>query len=144
MDALLDQAAARFGDHPAFVFFQTGERLTFRDLKERADRLAAALARLGVVKGTHVALMVPNGPAFPVTWLALARLGAVMIPVNNRYTARELSYVLRDADADFLVIHSDYLPGARGGWTGPRRPSPRTASSSWASVAPAPDITGTS
>jgi non-ribosomal peptide synthetase component F len=51
MGALLDQAAARFGDHPAFVFFQTGERLTFRDLKERADRLAAALARLGVVKG---------------------------------------------------------------------------------------------
>jgi acyl-CoA synthetase (AMP-forming)/AMP-acid ligase II len=114
MGALLDQAAARFGDHPAFVFFQTGERLTFHELKERADRLAAALARLGVVKGTHVALMVPNGPAFPVTWLALARLGAVMIPVNNRYTARELAYVLKDADADFLVIHSDYLPVLEG------------------------------
>jgi crotonobetaine/carnitine-CoA ligase len=110
MGALLDEAAARFGDHPAFVFFQTGERLTFRELKDRADRLAAALARLGAVKGTHVALMVPNGPAFPVTWLALARLGAVMIPVNNRYTSRELGYVLKDADADFLVIHSDYLP----------------------------------
>ena len=91
-----------------------GDQLTFRELKERADRLAAALARLGVVKGTHVALMVPNGPPFPVTWLALARLGAVMIPVNNRYTARELGYVLRDADADFLVIHSDYLPVLEG------------------------------
>jgi crotonobetaine/carnitine-CoA ligase len=114
MGALLDQAAGRFGDHPAFVFFQSGDQLTFRELKERADRLAAGLARLGVVKGTHVALMVPNGPPFPVTWLALARLGAVMVPVNNRYTARELSYVLRDADTDFLVIHSDYLPVLEG------------------------------
>jgi acyl-CoA synthetase (AMP-forming)/AMP-acid ligase II len=110
MGSLLDQAAERFGDHPAFVFFQSGDRLTFREFKDRADRLAAALARVGVIKGTHVALMVPNGLAFPVTWLALASLGAVMVPVNNRYTARELGYVLEDSDADFLVIHSDYLP----------------------------------
>ena len=114
MGALLDQAATRFADHPAFVFFQSGEQLTFRRFKERADRLASALDRLGVIKGTHVAVMVPNGPPFPVTWLALARLGAVMIPVNNRYTARELEYVLKDADADFLVIHSDYLPVLAG------------------------------
>ena len=75
MGALLDQAAARFGDRPAFVFFQSGHRLSFREFKGRADRRAAALARLGVTKGTHVALMVPNGPEFPVTWLALGRLG---------------------------------------------------------------------
>src|SRR5262245_837 len=56
MGDLLDRAAARFGDHPAFVFFQSGECLTFRELKERVDRLAAALARVGVIKGTHVAL----------------------------------------------------------------------------------------
>ena len=109
MASLLDAAAARFADRPAFVFFETGEELSFRALGERAGRLAAALGGLGAAKGTHVAVMVPNGPAFPVTWLALARLGAVMIPVNNRYTARELGYVLTDGDADFLVIHRDYL-----------------------------------
>ena len=57
-----------------------------------------------LVKGTHVAVTLPNISAFPVTWLALARLGAVMVPVNVRYTPAELGYVLTDSEAEFLVI----------------------------------------
>ena len=44
-----------------------------------------------------------------LTWLALARLGAVMVPVNKRYTARELAYTLTDSDTGWLVTHADYL-----------------------------------
>ena len=109
MGALLDQAAERFGEREAFNFFERAERLTFRAFKEQVGRLANALADIGVAKGSHMAIMLPNIPAYPITWLALAKLGAVMVPVNNRYTARELRYVVEDSEADFLLIHADYF-----------------------------------
>jgi acyl-CoA synthetase (AMP-forming)/AMP-acid ligase II len=93
----------------AWVFFDSGEILTRRDVFDRVTRLASSLSRIGVGKGTHVALMMPNISAFPVTWLALARLGAVMIPVNVRYTTSELGYVLTDSEAEFLVIDGALL-----------------------------------
>lgn len=108
MGALLDQAAERFGDRKAMVFFELGEELTYAELKDQADRCACALSRLGIGKGSHVAIMLPNVPQFPITWFALAKLGAVMVPVNCRYTARELAYLLNDGEADSLVIHADY------------------------------------
>ena len=83
----------------AWVFFDSDETLTRHDVFDRVTRLASSLSRIGVGKGTHVALMMPNISAFPVTWLALARLGAVMVPVNVRYTTSELGYVLTDSEA---------------------------------------------
>lgn len=93
----------------AWVFFDSDETLTRHDVFDRVTRLASSLSRIGVGKGTHVALMMPNISAFPVTWLALARLGAVMVPVNVRYTTSELGYVLTDSEAEFLVIDSALL-----------------------------------
>ena len=110
MGASLDRAAERFGGREAFNYFELGERLTYQDLKDQADRAANALAAIGVRKGSHVAIMLPNIPAYPIAWFALAKLGAVMVPVNNRYTARELKYVVEDSEAEFLLIHSDYYP----------------------------------
>ena len=73
------------------------------------NRLANGLMAAGVRKGTHVAVMLPNAPEWPITWLALARIGAVAVPVNTRYTARELHYALDDGAADYLVIHESFL-----------------------------------
>ena len=66
--------------------------------------IAGNLLRLGIRKGTHVAVMLPNIPVFPTLWLALARIGAVMVPVNIAYRERELAFVLNDSEAEFLVI----------------------------------------
>ena len=110
VSALLDAAAERFGEDEFLNYFEQGERLSFAGTREQVRRLAHSLTGIGVGKGTHVAVMLPNLPAYPVTWLALATLGAVMVPVNNRYTARELRYVLEDSHAEFLVIHRDYFP----------------------------------
>jgi acyl-CoA synthetase (AMP-forming)/AMP-acid ligase II len=93
----------------AWVFFDSNETLTRRDMLDRITRLASSLYRIGVGKGTHVAVSLPNVSAFPITWLALACLGAVMVPVNTRYTAAELGYVLNDAAAEFLVIDETLL-----------------------------------
>lgn len=108
------EAAAEIPDQLAWNFFEAGETLTYREVLDQTNRLASSLATLGVVKGSHVAVMLPNIPAFPLTWLALGRLGAVMIPVNASYTSRELDYIVNDGDAGFLVIHGDFLPVLEG------------------------------
>jgi crotonobetaine/carnitine-CoA ligase len=108
--ALMREAAAAKPDHVAIDFFETPERLTYRELDSRVRQLAAGLSALGVGRGTHIAVMLPNISAFPVTWLAIATLGAVMIPVNGAYTPREVSYVTGDAEASWLIIDEAYLP----------------------------------
>ena len=57
--------------------------------------------------------MLPNCPEFPITWLALAKLGAVMVPINNSYQAHDLEYVLNDSDAMALVIDTQFIPTFR-------------------------------
>ncbi|MGE0096520.1 MAG: class I adenylate-forming enzyme family protein [Alphaproteobacteria bacterium] len=105
LPALLDQAAAHHPDRAIWNFFERGESYTYRQAQERVARAANALRALGVRRGTHVGIMTPNVGAFPITWLALGRLGAVAVALNTRYTPREVDYVLRDSDADFFIVH---------------------------------------
>lgn len=109
LNRLLNDAAERFGEQEFLNFFEQGVSLSFAEVRDQVHRLAEGLAGIGVRKGTHVAVMLPNLPAYPLTWFALATLGAVMIPVNNRYTPRELAYIATDAEASFLVLHADYF-----------------------------------
>src|SRR4051812_21176105 len=92
--ALLDEAAAEVPDRIALDFFEDTERLSYGELRRRVDRLANGMARRGIGKGSHIGVMLPNMVALPVTWLALARLGAVMVPMNVAYTPREMDYVI--------------------------------------------------
>lgn len=101
---LLSEAAAEVPERTALHFFEAGEVVTYADLQDLVRRAATGLARIGVEKGSHVGVMLPNILAFPVAWLALAQLGAVMVPINLQYTKREFDQVVGDADIDFLVI----------------------------------------
>ena len=102
-DAVLDlvtalrRAAARWPDRSALVFDETAEVLTFSQLAARVDRFAAALAATGIGSGDRVGIMLPNRVEWPLAWLGLARLGAVMVPVNTGY---------RTADAGFVLEHA--------------------------------------
>lgn len=102
---LLATAAAEKGNATLWNFFEQGQTITYADCLESVERLAAGLQDLGIKKGDHVAVMLPNIPAFPLSWLALATLGAVMVPVNTSYTHRELAYVLGNSEAQFLIAH---------------------------------------
>jgi crotonobetaine/carnitine-CoA ligase len=113
IDALLTQAATANPAGEALHFVATGETFTYARLREGVSRLATGLHALGVQHGTKVAVMLPNVPAFPLTWLALARIGAVMVPVNIRYTGRELNYAVTDSEAAFVVLDAACLPVLR-------------------------------
>ena len=100
---LLREKAAANGNALAIHFFQSDEKLSYREIDGTTDRLADALMQMGVRKGTHVALVTPNSSGFVLSWFALAKIGAVMVPVNPSYTVREMTYVLADSDASYVI-----------------------------------------
>ena len=107
--ALLDEAAADAPDKIALDFFEDDDRMTYAALRRRVNQLANGMSRHGIIRGSHVGVMLPNIPALPIAWLALARLGAVMVPMNIAYTPRELDYVINDGDVEWLVIDHEQL-----------------------------------
>ena len=109
---LLRVGAERFGHNDCVV--TPTSRLTFSELEERCGALAARLVQDGVVKGSRVGLLFPNGIDWVTAWAAAARLGAVTLPVNTFYMAPELARFLRHADVQFLLgvprfMHHDYV-----------------------------------
>jgi acyl-CoA synthetase (AMP-forming)/AMP-acid ligase II len=108
-DLLVDTARVH-GNSPGWHFIDSGVQRTWAEVLDRVDTTAAAFSRLGIGPGAHVALMSWNREEFALAWLALARLQAVMVPVNATYTAREVEHVLKTSDASYLVVESEFLP----------------------------------
>lgn len=98
---LLARAAERDPDGLAVVLPQ--ERVTYRELEDGSMRLARSLASLGVVKGSHVGILMSNCVAYLETFFGVAMLGAVVVPINNRLHPRELGHVVADSDVEVLV-----------------------------------------
>lgn len=89
-------------------------RLTYAELLAETARLRSALAMLGVRHGDHVGLCFGNTARFATLFLALGSLGAVTVPVNTRFKAQELGYVLRQSRVRFLftadrLLSSDFI-----------------------------------
>ena len=112
--AFVAERAATLGDAPAAIWFEDGITLSYADLHRRSDALAAALLARGIRKGAHVALMMPNVPEFVLSWFALAKLGAVLVPTNTAYTSTELDYLLNQSDAQALITDASLLPALEG------------------------------
>ena len=106
---LLADTARRHGSSPAWSFIDCGVTRTWAEVLEAVETAAAAFAAIGIGNGIHVAVMAWNIEEFPITWLALSRLQAVMVPVNATYTTREVEYALRTSDATFMVLEGEFL-----------------------------------
>jgi fatty-acyl-CoA synthase len=104
--SLLETVAARHPSREAIVF--DGERLTFAGLRDRARAFAGGLAALGLGKGDALAIWLPNRPLWFVAQYAAASLGVVVVALNPRYRAHELSYILGQSDAVALLV-TDHL-----------------------------------
>jgi len=104
--AAVDRAARLWPDRPAWTF-DPGQSLTFEDVARRSRGLAAALAARGITGGDRVAVMMTNRAEFPLTWVALARLGAAMVPLNPQYRADDAGHILEHSRATAVVTSSD-------------------------------------
>ena len=112
MPEWLGHRASAFPDRLALI--AGAECWSFRDLDERATRAARQLATLGVREGTRVALVLRNGALFAALTHALARLGAVMVPMNVRLSKSELAWQLADSRARVLIYNPAQAPLAAG------------------------------
>ncbi|MFQ3453902.1 class I adenylate-forming enzyme family protein [Bradyrhizobium sp. UFLA01-814] len=101
---LVSRRARTHDSTTAIDVFDRGERATYSEMDRSSNRYARALHEFGIRKGDHIGVMLPNRIEFPVLWFAIAKLGAVMIPINMRYTPREIEYVLSDTQAKFAVV----------------------------------------
>lgn len=101
---LASRMARTHGSTTAIDVFDRGERATYSEMDQLSNKCAHALRALGVRKGDRIGVMLPNRIEFPILWFAIAKLGAVMVSINMRYTPREIEYVLSDTQANFAVV----------------------------------------
>ena len=99
--SLVDVAARRFGTKEALCF--EGSRWGFGQLKEQVDRVAKSLIQIGIQPGEKVALWMPNRPEWIHALFAVAKIGAVLVPINTRFRTNDLDYVVRQSDATTLI-----------------------------------------
>lgn len=104
----LDDAARDFPDVPAIWFERA--TISYSSLLGQVDRLAAAMADLGVQPGTRVGLVVPNLPAAPVTMFASWRLAAIVVPIHPAMANEELHHQLDDSGCELVICFSPVLP----------------------------------
>jgi len=107
---LLRRSAARDPEKTAIVYRDL--RQTYAELDVTVNRTAAALAARGIGPGDRVVLFSHNNHAFVVAYFALARLGAVSVPVNFMLTAGDVAYVLAHSGAAGLIAEDALVPVA--------------------------------
>ncbi len=110
--ALIRTLAARHHDRELIV--GDDGRLSYAEADAISARMARSLLAAGVGKGTRVGVCFPNGPEWVLAWLAATRIGAVVVPLNTFFKARELGWMLRHADVAVLLTSArlgsnDYL-----------------------------------
>lgn len=103
--SLLPRHAQQRGEHTAIVF--EDYRLTFRQFNARVNRLANALLDLGVGKGTKVATILPNSLALLETYWAVAKIGAVVVPLTSLLREKALAALIRDSDTETVIASGD-------------------------------------
>jgi fatty-acyl-CoA synthase len=110
---VLVRAAARDPHAEAVVF--PDRRRTYGELEAGAVAVGRSLAALGIGRGSHVGILMPNCMDFVEVLLGASLLGAVVVPVNARFKPRELGHVIVDGDLDVLLTsdiierHTDYV-----------------------------------
>ena len=105
---MLWESSQRFPEKIAVVF--QGQKISYRELDGLVNSFANALVTLGVKKGDRVALYMTNRPEYVISVYAVARLGAVLTPMNPTYKEAEISHQLNDAEATVLVVQESLYP----------------------------------
>ena len=103
---LMEATFSNYPTRPAFTCM--GRSITFRDLDTLSSAFGAWLQSQGCVKGTRVALMMPNILQYPVALFGALRVGCTVVNVNPLYTPRELEHQLKDSGAEVIVVVENF------------------------------------
>jgi long-chain acyl-CoA synthetase len=122
VDALLRDAARRYPDRTALIFF--GAKTSYAELDRAADRFAHVLTGMGIGKGDRVSLHLPTSPAFVIAFMGAMRAGAIAVPMNPLYVERELGILFEQVTPaasvtiDLLVPRLDRVRAGDAGRPG--------------------------
>jgi long-chain acyl-CoA synthetase len=108
---LLERTASKSPRATALIYF--GTRISYEQLHDHANHLAAGLQALGVRKGDRVALMMPNCPQFVISYFGALRAGAIVTATNSMYTAREVTHQWNDAGPKVVIADRRLFPVIR-------------------------------
>ena len=108
---LFEHAADHFGAREYLV--AEGQRRTYTEMEERANRLAHHLADHGIGPGDHVGIYAYNSVEWVETLWAVFKLRAVWVNINYRYVEGELTYLFENADLKALVYQREFAPRVR-------------------------------
>ena len=104
--ALLEESFSEYRAKPAFACM--GKTITYGELDQLSQRLAAWFQSRGIERGARIALMMPNVLQYPVALAAVLRAGYAVVNVNPLYTPRELEHQLKDSGAEAIVILENF------------------------------------
>lgn len=105
---LLERHARNQPDKPLLVM--NDRVLTYAEFDRAANRIGRGFAAAGVVKGDRVLVMMPSSIDYVLTWIGLAKIGALMVPVNEAYKAGMLQHQVNNSGAKVAVIWNAHLP----------------------------------
>jgi fatty-acyl-CoA synthase len=106
VDDFLRRAALVYADKLAVVDGE--ERITYRELAKRVNRLSHALVRLGVRQGDRVCVLSPNSHFFLEGFYATSQIGAILVPLNYRLVAADHEYILNHAGVSVVLVDWEY------------------------------------
>jgi long-chain acyl-CoA synthetase len=108
---ILERTAAKSPSATALIYF--GTKISYEQLQDQVNRLAAGLQALGVEKGDRVALMMPNCPQFVISYFGALRAGAIVTATSSMYTAREATHQWNDAGVKVVISDRRLFPIVR-------------------------------
>ncbi|MEW6335470.1 MAG: AMP-binding protein [Thermodesulfobacteriota bacterium] len=116
---LFDRVVDKYAGKPALIFY--GRKISYGELRESVDRLATALADLGVAKGETIALYLLNSPQYVIAYFAALRLGAKLTPISPVYTSIEVKHQIADSEADTVICQDILLDNLEKAGVSPKR-----------------------
>jgi acyl-CoA synthetase (AMP-forming)/AMP-acid ligase II len=111
---LINRNAVCLGDKTAWLEADDGRLMTYAEIRDRVDRLAWGLKRIGVVKGDRIAVLAKNSLEYFLLLGAAGTLGAVMLPVNWRLSVDEIVFILKDGRPRVLFTDDESKELIRG------------------------------
>ncbi len=102
----LDESARKYPDQPCTIF--KGAEISFREMNAITDKVAAALAVLGVKKGDRVGIFIPNTPQFVMVYFGILKAGGVVVAIDSRYTPPEIVHQVNDAGVEIVFVMSNF------------------------------------
>jgi crotonobetaine/carnitine-CoA ligase len=104
---VIENRTKELGDKIFFMY--QDRRQTYKELDVNVNRIANSLMKMGVKKGDKICLMMKNSIEFVYCWFAMAKLGAIMVPMNPTLRGSLLQYIINNSDATIAIVDNDLL-----------------------------------